>query len=55
MSTLVLLWIINSMRFSCCVIENNVRGVYSGKSDCLVLPKSQSFDGKPAKTVMSLD
>ena len=31
------------------------RGVYSGKSDCLVLPKNKSFYGKPAKTVMFLD
>ena len=31
------------------------RGVYFGKSDCLVLPKMLSFYGKPAKTVMCLD
>ena len=31
------------------------RGVYSGKSDCLVLPKSKSFYGKLAKIVMVLD
>ena len=31
------------------------RGVYFGKSDCLILPKMRSFYGKPAKTVMSLD
>ena len=31
------------------------RGVYSGKYDCLVLPKNRSFYGKQAKTVMSLD
>ena len=31
------------------------RGVYSGKSDCLVLPKNKSFYGKPAKKVMCSD
>ena len=29
--------------------------VYFGKSDCLVLPKTKSFYGKPGKTVMCLD
>ena len=37
------------------VCKNTCRGVYSGKSDCLVLPKNLAFYGKPAKTVMCLD
>ena len=31
------------------------RGVYSGKSGCLVLPKNLAFYGKPEKTVMYFD
>ena len=30
-------------------LHMQIRGVYSGKSDCLVLPKNKSFYGKPAK------
>ena len=32
-----------------------VRGVYLGKSGCLVLPKNLSFYEKPPKNVMCLD
>ena len=30
-------------------VDVMVRGIYSGKSDCLVLPRNWSFHGKLAK------